>query len=193
MPSPCSALIAIGSPRPSAIGLEHARLRRRGPRPCWRRPPPAWSRARSQRADFLVQRRHAFARIDHEQRDVGLAHRRLGLRAHPAGQCVRILILEARRCRSPGIRGRAGSPRPHAGRGSRPGRSSTSARRLPTSRLNSVDLPTLGRPTMATVGMGMSGAIAAPSQRREVLPERASAGRGRRECRASSWRRPATG
>ena len=32
-----------------------------------------------------------------------------------------------------------------------PGRSSTSARRLPTSRLNSVDLPTFGRPTMATV------------------------------------------
>src|SRR5262245_32309724 len=32
-----------------------------------------------------------------------------------------------------------------------PGRSSTSARRLPTRRLNSVDLPTFGRPTMATV------------------------------------------
>ena len=32
-----------------------------------------------------------------------------------------------------------------------PGRSSTSASRLPTSRLNSVDLPTFGRPTMATV------------------------------------------
>ena len=32
-----------------------------------------------------------------------------------------------------------------------PGLSSTSARRRPTSRLNSVDLPTLGRPTMATV------------------------------------------
>ena len=31
-----------------------------------------------------------------------------------------------------------------------PGRSSTSARRLPTRRLNSVDLPTFGRPTMAT-------------------------------------------
>src|SRR5215813_6062351 len=32
-----------------------------------------------------------------------------------------------------------------------PGRSSTRARRLPTRRLNSVDLPTFGRPTMATV------------------------------------------
>ncbi len=33
-----------------------------------------------------------------------------------------------------------------------PGRSSTSAMRLPTSRLNSVDLPTLGRPIIATIG-----------------------------------------
>src|SRR5690606_10166365 len=33
-----------------------------------------------------------------------------------------------------------------------PGWSSTSASFLPTRRLNSVDLPTLGRPTMATVG-----------------------------------------
>ena len=32
-----------------------------------------------------------------------------------------------------------------------PGRSSTKASRLPTSRLNRVDLPTFGRPTMATV------------------------------------------
>src|SRR5689334_725921 len=36
-----------------------------------------------------------------------------------------------------------------------PGWSSTSARRLPTSRLKSVDLPTLGRPTIATVGRDM--------------------------------------
>ena len=34
-----------------------------------------------------------------------------------------------------------------------PGRSSTSASFLPTSRLNSVDLPTLGRPMMATVAV----------------------------------------
>src|SRR5579859_2058454 len=33
-----------------------------------------------------------------------------------------------------------------------PGRSSTSATRPPTSRLKSADLPTLGRPTMATTG-----------------------------------------
>src|SRR5437016_2500709 len=34
-----------------------------------------------------------------------------------------------------------------------PGSSPTIARREPTRRLNSVDLPTLGRPTMARVGM----------------------------------------
>src|SRR5579884_750194 len=52
-----------------------------------------------------------------------------------------------------------------------PGRSSTSARRLPTSRLNSVDLPTLGRPTMAIVGTGIAGSIAARQGCREALPE----------------------
>ncbi len=34
-----------------------------------------------------------------------------------------------------------------------PGSSPTMARRDPTSRLKSVDLPTLGRPTIAIVGM----------------------------------------
>src|SRR5204863_3232432 len=43
--------------------------------------------------------------------------------------------------------------RPRPSRRSRvtPGRSSTNAKRLPTRRLNRVDLPTFGRPTMATV------------------------------------------
>src|SRR4051812_17120696 len=50
-----------------------------------------------------------------------------------------------------------------------PGRSSTSARRFPTSLLNRVDLPTFGRPTMATVGSGMRCAIAAPHRRRDSL------------------------
>ena len=163
-PSPCSALSAIGSPRPSAIGFETPGFaaapfglvgdddhrRRLGAQPA---------------ADFLVERGQALARVDQEQGGVGLAHRGLGLlrasgRAGCAGPRPR-----TRRCRSPGSRARAGSPRPRAGRGSRPGRSSTSARRLPTSRLNRVDLPTLGRPTMATVGRGMAAPIAAPSPR----------------------------
>src|SRR4030095_8447488 len=41
-----------------------------------------------------------------------------------------------------------------------PGRSWTIACRRPSRRLNSVDLPTLGRPTMAAVGVrGMSGIV----------------------------------
>src|SRR5262249_37242122 len=42
-----------------------------------------------------------------------------------------------------------------------PGSSSTSARRAPAYRLKSVDLPTLGRPTIATIGSG-DGGIAIP-------------------------------
>ena len=37
-----------------------------------------------------------------------------------------------------------------------PGSSDTSARRRPASRLNSVDLPTFGRPAIATIGRGPS-------------------------------------
>ena len=53
--------------------------------------------ARSQRADLLVERSHALRRIDQEQRGVGVAHRGFGLLAHPAGQRLRVLVLEARR------------------------------------------------------------------------------------------------
>ena len=35
---------------------------------------------------MAVDRRHALARIDHEQRDVGLVERALGLRPHAAGK-----------------------------------------------------------------------------------------------------------
>ena len=44
--------------------------------------------------DFLVERGQPLARVDQEQGDVGLAHRRLGLGAHPAGQARRVLVLE---------------------------------------------------------------------------------------------------
>src|SRR3982750_1944051 len=58
-----------------------------------------------------------------------------------------------------------------------PGRSSTSATRLPTSRLNSVDLPTFGRPMIATVGRGMERAT---SRRAASL----RAGYARNDCSA---------
>ena len=93
-PSPCSALIAIGSPRPrrkaskmpgfagAALGLvgDDDHRRRFDPQPA---------------ADLLVERSQALARIDQEQSGVGLAHRGLGLLPHPAGQRVRVLVLEA--------------------------------------------------------------------------------------------------
>src|SRR5439155_673381 len=46
-----------------------------------------------------------------------------------------------------------------------PGTSRTSARRLPTSRLKSVDLPTFGRPTIAMTGRSVERAIAVDRSR----------------------------
>ncbi len=43
--------------------------------------------------DLLVERGDAGARVDHKQRCVGVLQRDLGLRAHPAGQAVRLLVL----------------------------------------------------------------------------------------------------
>ena len=45
--------------------------------------------------DFLVERGQPLAPVDHEQGDVGLAHRGLGLLAHPAGQRGGVDVLEA--------------------------------------------------------------------------------------------------
>src|SRR5262245_30978813 len=67
-----------------------------------------------------------------------------------------------------------------------PGRSSTSASFCPTSRLNSVDLPTLGRPIMAIVNdMERFQAPVLPrlSMRREIILARETAAwQRRREC-----------
>ncbi len=59
---------------------------------------------------------------------------------------------------------RSAPSRPAPSRRSRvtPGWSSTSASRLPTRRLNSVDLPTFGRPTMARV-KGIGRAFSGPA------------------------------
>ena len=46
--------------------------------------------------DFLVERGHPGAAVDHEQRRIGLAHRLFGLHAHAAGQGRRVIILETR-------------------------------------------------------------------------------------------------
>ena len=62
--------------------------------------------------DLLVERGQALARVDQEQGDVGVAHRGLGLGAHPARQACAGPRPRTRRCRSPGIRGRAGCASP---------------------------------------------------------------------------------
>ena len=47
--------------------------------------------------EHLVARRHAFARIDQEQHEIGLGERRLGLLAHALGDRPAFCLLEARR------------------------------------------------------------------------------------------------
>ena len=70
--------------------------------------------------------------------------------------CMRPLRLSGAASSRPAVSMTPNARSPSCARPSRrsrvtPGRSSTSARRRPTRRLNRVDLPTLGRPTMATV------------------------------------------
>src|SRR3546814_253195 len=45
--------------------------------------------------DFLVQRRHACARVNQEQRHISRRHRRFRLHTHPSRQALWILILIA--------------------------------------------------------------------------------------------------
>ena len=94
MPSPCSAEIATGSPRPRAkassapasparpfrlVGDEHDRL----------------ADDAEELGEVRVERRHAGARVDHEEAEIGRADRRFGLRAHAAGEAVRRRFVEA--------------------------------------------------------------------------------------------------
>ena len=79
-----------------AVTPRRCRSRRRGPRPCWQRRSPACVSARSQRPISSSSGVSALARIDQEQRGVGVAHGGLGLLAHPPGKRVRILVLEPR-------------------------------------------------------------------------------------------------
>jgi hypothetical protein len=46
-------------------------------------------------ADLLVERRQSFAGVDQEQGDIGIAHRRFGLLAHPPGKGLRVLVFVA--------------------------------------------------------------------------------------------------
>ena len=114
--------------------------------------------------EMPIGRRHPGARVDHEQDRVAIGERGFGLRAHPPGERGGVALLQAG-----GVDDREFeiAERASPSRRSRvtPGVSSTSASLRPTSRLNSVDLPTLGRPMMATLALSAtdSGVIWAPA------------------------------
>jgi hypothetical protein len=149
-PSPCSAEKGSGSWKPERERLDHPALAglplglvgEQDHRRVLRTAASARSLRRAGRRP---------RGIDQEQRDVGFAHRRLGLGAHPARQRFRVVVLHARGVDDAEIEAEQGrvALTPVAGDA---GRSSTRRRRLPTRRLKRVDLPTLGRPTMATMG-----------------------------------------
>src|SRR5947209_3411043 len=76
--------------------------------------------------------------------------------------CMRLIRLSGAASSSPAVSMAVMARSPSCARPSRrsrvtPGTWSTNARRLPTRRLNSVDLPTFGRPTMATVKLMAKG------------------------------------
>ena len=89
--------------RSAALGLvgDHDHRRRFDPKPA---------------ADLLVERSQALAGIDHEQSGVSLAHRGLGLLAHPARKRVRVLVLEARGVDHPELEADQTWPHPRVGR-----------------------------------------------------------------------------
>ena len=104
---------------------------------------------------------HAFRRVDR-----GTARRRPGRspRARARGCSTRSArrsgsCAAARRCRRSAAGRLRSRPRCRSRRASCPGRSCTTERSSPTRRLKSVDLPTLGRPTIATEKMPSRSAV----------------------------------
>ena len=161
MPMPCSADSATGSPSPSSqASISPASAAR----------PSALLATRITRAARL---RRSSASV----RSTGVTPMRASIRNRhtSAASTARSVSARIRPGRlmsvassSPAVSTtvkRSGPSRPSPSRRSRvtPGWSSTSASRRPTSRLNSVDLPTLGRPTMASVN-GIGRAFAGPGR-----------------------------
>ena len=149
MPSPCSAESATGSPSPSSqASISPASAAR----------PSALLATRITRAARLrsssVSVRStgvtpARASIMNRQTSAASIARSVSARIRPGRLAS---VASSRPAVSIAVK-RSGPSRPAPSRRSRvtPGWSSTSASRRPTRRLKSVDLPTFGRPTMATV------------------------------------------
>ena len=101
--------------------------------------------------ELLVAGRDPGARVDDEEHEVGLADRRPRLVGDRARDGVAARRCRRRRCRSAGTACRPTRRRAPCGRASCRCVSWTTAARVAVSRLISVDLPTFGKPTIATV------------------------------------------
>ena len=109
------------------------------------------SRRAHQFAKRFVVRSHAFARVDDEQHEIGGGERRFALLAHALGDRAALGLLEPSRIDDRHrIAGKVGFALAPVAR--QPRHVGDERRALPVSRLNSVDLPTLGRPMMAMTG-----------------------------------------
>ncbi len=159
------ALAVLGRDRhrlaePERIGFVHARLRR-----------PALALVGDQDRGLAGLRTRSA-----KARSTGVGPARASIRKSMASAaaiaasvcaCMRPVRLAGAASSSPAVSIAVKVRSPSRARPSRrsrvtPGRSSTSARRLPTRRLNSVDLPTFGRPTMATVKLMLPRALWTP-------------------------------
>ena len=96
MPSPCSAEIAMGSPRPSPYASSSPASAARPSALVGEDDDRLAMRAQPS-GEFAVDRRHAGARIDDEEADIGIVDRRLGLRAHAVFEAAARRLVEARR------------------------------------------------------------------------------------------------
>ena len=154
-PSPPRPTPARGSPKPSCVEVELRGAVAAGRRACSRRAAPDGSALRSRAAMSAVDRVDAFAGRPPRTRPDRLRR----ARARPgAGWPVHRHLRNrapARRCPPPRTSRPFHSASPKCRSRVVPGRSDTIAWRPPRSRLKSVDLPTLGRPTIATVGLLM--------------------------------------
>ena len=150
------------------------RRARPAPRPCWRPAPPACRQRRSQRAKCRS------SRVSPARASTTSSATSARSSERSVCACMRPASVSGGASSSPAVsirRNARSAMRPSPSRRSRvtPGRSSTSASCRPTSRLNNVDLPTLGRPMIATVkDMRPASAIAA-GPRDQPSPGRSAA------------------
>ena len=190
VPWPWSAESGTGSPSPSRWNSTASRSRR-GIVDLVREHDHRLARGAQDRRELLVARRDPGPRVDDEEDEVGLVDRRLRLLGDLRARTARCRPRRRRRCR------RAGSVTPFQSARSSlrsrvtPGVSCTTAARVWVSRLTSVDLPTFGKPTIATVPAlltGVGGLVGHGRDARRDGVARAAEPRGRRRASRQSRR-----